>query len=248
VKSQTKALKEQAMENRFTQAFEKAIEQIGLSLQKKFGVKKLKKVWERIGRLKQKYPSVNRLLQIDVEDDAKGTATRIIWQRKPATGVSTHGVYLLRTSLSSSDEQMIWQIYNTTREVESTCRCLKTDLHLRPVFHKTDEATLAHLHLGLLAYWLVSTIRFQLKQKGICSDWRELVRIMNTQKIVTTSMRNTDEEIISIRQCSEPNEKVKLIYDALGYHHKPFIRKKSVLPQTYLKKNQDQLIQQLTQT
>jgi hypothetical protein len=120
VKSQTKGLKEQAMESRFTQAFEKAIEQISLSLQKKFGVKKLKKVWERIGRLKQKYPSVNRLYQIDVEDDAKGTATRIIWQRKAATGVSTHGVYLLRTSLSSSDEQMIWQIYNTIREVEST--------------------------------------------------------------------------------------------------------------------------------
>jgi hypothetical protein len=41
---------------------------------------------------------------------------------------------------------------------------------------------MAHLNLGLLAYWIVTTIRYQLKQKNITSDWRELVRIMNTQK------------------------------------------------------------------
>jgi hypothetical protein len=61
-------------------------------------------------------------------------------------------------------------------------------LELRPVFHRTDEACEARLHLGLLAYWLVSTIRFQLKKEGIHSDWRELVRVMNTQKCVTTTM------------------------------------------------------------
>lgn len=62
------------------------------------------------------------------------------------------------------------------------------DLDLRPIFHKTDEGSMAHLHLGLLAYWLVSTIWYQLKQKSYHHDWREMVRTMNIQKIVTTTI------------------------------------------------------------
>ena len=35
-------------------------------------------------------------------------------------------------------------------------RTLKTDLDLRPIYHKKDDVTMAHLHLGLLAYWVVN--------------------------------------------------------------------------------------------
>ncbi|MDP3360043.1 MAG: transposase [Lutibacter sp.] len=75
------------------------------------------------------------------------------------------GVYFVRTNLQPKDEQTLWSIYNTIREIESTFRTLKTDLDLRPIYYKNDESTMAHLHLGLLAYWLVNSIRYQLKQK-----------------------------------------------------------------------------------
>jgi len=50
---------------------------------------------------------------------------------------------------------LIWLIYNCIREIESSFRCLKTDLDIRPIFHKMEAACDAHLHLGLLAYWIV---------------------------------------------------------------------------------------------
>ena len=58
-------------------------------------------------------------------------------------------------------------IYNVIRTVEETFKTLKTDLDIRPVFHKSDDGTKAHLHLAILAYWVVSTARYILKQKGI---------------------------------------------------------------------------------
>ena len=100
------------------------------------------------------------------------------------------------------------------------------------------EATPAHLHLGLLAYWVVNTVRHQLKLYGVNSQWREIVRIMNTQKCVTTTVQNVRDQWISIRRCSEPEEKVKTIYDALKFKYAPFIRKKSVVPKPILKKNE----------
>ena len=133
---------------------------------------------------------------------------------------------------------MQWTIYNTIREIEATFRTLKTDLDLRPVFHKTDEASMAHLHLGLLAYWVVNTIRHQLKQKSINNEWRDIVRIMNSQKIVTTTMENAYDQQIIIRQCSEPTDQVNKIYTALNYKSKPFSRKKSVVPLSEIKKKE----------
>ncbi len=45
---------------------------------------------------------------------------------------------------------------------------------------------MAHLHLGLLAYWVGNTIRYQLNAKGINHNWTEIKRIDSTQKMVTT--------------------------------------------------------------
>jgi hypothetical protein len=110
---------------------------------------------------------------------------------------------------------------------------------MRPIFHKKDDSTMAHLHLALLAYWVVNTIRFQLKKEGINHQWSETVRIMNTQKAVTTTAQNNCDQIIQIRRCSEPNEKVKLIYQKLNYSSKPFEKRKVVVHKTEFGENEN---------
>lgn len=161
---------------------------------------------------------------------SKGTATAVSCKHKKSEDPDKKaGIYFLRTTLSEFNEKVLWDIYNTIREIEYTFRVLKTDLDLRPIYHKTDEATMAHLHLGILAYWLVSTIRYQLKQKGYKKEWREIVRIMNTQKCVSTTVENSNEQIISVRQCTEPTKKAANIYQLMNYKTAPFYRKKSVV-------------------
>ncbi|WP_301921089.1 IS1634 family transposase [Ferruginibacter sp.] len=228
VHSEAKALKESGMNSRFSQRFEEGLLQIKESITKKNGVKKEHKVWERIGRLKAKYASMHKYYEIVSEADKKGVVTSLTWKQKPVE--KNEGYYLLRTTLDQKEEKTQWTIYNTIREIEATFRTLKTDLDLRPIYHKTDKASMAHLHLGLLAYWVVNTIRHQLKQKDINNEWSDIVRIMNTQKIVTTTMDNDYEQQIVIRQCSEPTEQVSKIYTALKYKPKPFTRRKSVVP------------------
>ena len=147
-----------------------------MCLTKKSGVKTEEKVYERVGRLKQKYPSVSRYYQIDytVETEiVKNRKTKentevrkvkeISWKvRENVEPGEQSGVYFLRTSLNMS-EKVIWMIHNIIREIESSIRTLKTDLDLRPIYHKKDESSMAHLHPGLLAYWVVNKVRYQLK-------------------------------------------------------------------------------------
>lgn len=252
VDSHAKALKEKSMDERFTERFEEELQKIAASLTKKGGVKQEDKVYLRLGRLQQKYPSAYRNYSFDIRADepapvakkedaapAKRIVSSIEWTKNEAYAkAKTHGTYFIRTSLTGLSEELLWQFYNTIREIEATFRCLKTDLDLRPVYHKTDDNVMAHLHLGLLAYWVVNTVRHQLKQGGISSCWGEIVRVMNTQKAVTTTAQNIHGDVISVRRCSEPTEQVKQIYTILKYKYVPFVRKKSVVHKTDLKNKQ----------
>ena len=230
VKSKAKAMKENSMNGLLSQRFEEGIQSVNEGVLKKGGTKKLEKVYERIGRLKQKYPSVYKYYDIIVKDNDEGVATSVSCKhKKGADPDKSAGIYFLRTSLVDIDEKAFWSIYNVIREIEYTFRVLKTDLDLRPIYHKTDGAAIAHLHLGILAYWLVATIRHQLKQKGYKHDWKEIVRTMNTQKCVTTILDNIKGEKISVRQCTEPTQKAKAIYELMNYKTVPFYRKKSVV-------------------
>ena len=80
-----------------------------------------------------------------------------------------------------------------------------------------------------LAYWLVNTIRHQLKAQGITSGRQEIVRIGNTQKMVTTSGQNTFDQVVTVRKCSEHNENQKKILDIIKAKHRPFKKIKSVV-------------------
>jgi transposase len=232
VTSPSKALKESSMHKQFCVHYEEGLALIIKGITTKGGVKKYDKVNQRIGRLAQKYPSVHYLYTISIEKNEKDICTSIAWEKKTQATIdkkNTHGVYFLRTSIDEANEKLVWTVYNCIREIESSIRCLKSDLDLRPIFHKTDDAGKAHIHLGLMAYWILNTVRHQLKNKGIASDWRELMRVMNTQKCVTTSMTNDKGQRLSVRCCSKPEPKVELLYDALNMKHAPFIRKKSVV-------------------
>lgn len=241
VASQDKYETQDSMRRQFEARFEMELEKITTSLQRKGGIKKVAKVHERIGRAREKYPSVQYYYDIEVKtNDNSGTATELAWsknQQRYQSKEATLGMYFLRTSLLLADEVVIWNIYNTIREVESSFRCLKTDLDLRPIYHKSDAGTIAHLHLGLLAYWLVNSIRFKLKTQGINSQWSEIVRIGNTQKILTTYGTNRAGVVIGVRKCSEPNDQLRNIQSMLQIKQRPFAKRKSVVHKPELKKN-----------
>lgn len=248
VQSEAKSLKEGAMFSKFQQGFQERLEAIRKGIKRKGGVKNVERVWERIGRAKEKYPSVHQDYNIEVSVDETGNkAVDLKWERDNISGRSkyNYGVYFLRTSLKLKDEAVIWNIYNTLKELEKSFRTLKSELDIRPIYHKTDKATMAHLHLGILAYWIVNTIRHRLKCQGVHHQWNEIVRIGNTQKVITTIGENKSGQIIETRKSSEPEDKLAEILRILQMQVRPFRKRKSVVHKTTLKKIETQCLRGL---
>ncbi len=225
ITSPSKAMTESSMNKLWRERFETELKKINDGIAKKGGTKLYEKVVERTGRAIQKYPSIARYYAIDYirNEEKPKEMLRVDWNLKDLSAIeSGHGVYFLRTNVETLDERTTWDYYNLIREIECTNRQLKTDLNLRPIYHQTDDRSDAHLFFGLLAYWVVNTIRCQLKREGESCYWTEIVRRMSTQKLVTTEGRNPLGDIVQMRQCSNPSKQATAIYDKLKLKYAPF--------------------------
>ena len=225
INSPAKQLKETSMNRKFKERFEEELKKAKDSLTKKNGTKNYEKVIERVGRARQKYPSISKYYVIDyIPDEANPkNMADIQWRIAVPENVDRDsGIYFLRTNVPTLDEKATWDYYNLIREIECTNRQLKTDLNLRPIHHKKDDRSDAHLFLGLLSYWIVNTIRYKLKQTGEACYWTEIVRRLSTQKAVTTEATNNLGEKVYMRLCSEPNKSADDIYERLKYKKMPF--------------------------
>jgi hypothetical protein len=233
VHSHMKAVKESSMNDHFCDRYEEELDNVARAIHKKGGTKRYGKVMERIGRIKERYPTANKHYEIEVKQQDDIT-TEVTWKRKrkPVNNKPGEGVYFIRTSLPLADEKLVWDIYNTIRQIEEAFRILKTDLSIRPIFHKKDEYTMAHLFLGIIAYTVVHTIRHRLKNYGVHHDWQNIVRVMNTQKAGTITMNRGDGKKLNVRVCSKPTLGAQEIYSAMDYKQMPFYRKKFVFPES----------------
>jgi len=229
VESEAKRKKEASMNLKLKQAFEEDLDSIKSAFSKKGGTKLINKVWERIGRAKQKHNRVSARYKLEVTEK-EGKAIDLTWTitENKIKDDKSKGVYFIRTNYQKTEEGELWDIYNTIREVEATFRSLKSDLNLRPVHHQNDERIEAHLYLTMIAYQLVNTIRYMLKQKDINYDWKNIIRIMSTQKIQTLKLP-TDKKVMHIRKPSTPITEARLIYDATNCKHTQSAVKKYVV-------------------
>ena len=222
--SEGRKKKEQAIVERAGERLEKALGQLHAGLSKPHYTKRLEKVWQRIGRLREKYPKASPHYAIEVEADEPGRkAIAVQWERKPAgNSVATHpGVYCLRTNVTDWDEQRLWSTYVLLTDLEAVFRSLKSELGLRPIYHSKAERSEAHLFLTVLAYQLVQVIRRRLRECGERASWTTLRRRLGGQQRVTAVFRQKQGRVLHVRKATKAELGQQAIYDALGMSASP---------------------------
>ena len=222
--SEGREKKEAAITGRFAERFEVGLTKIRVSLTKPHGEKKTDKITERIGRLKEKSHGIAQHYEIELTKDESGKlVTAIAWSKVPKDGtVATHpGVYCLRSNETSWDEAKLWHTYTMLTDLESVFRSLKSELGLRPIFHKTEERTEGHLFITVLAYQFVQVIRRKLRSKGNKLGWASLRNILSVQQRVTATFTQKDGRTLNIRKATKAEKDLQEIYTALDISAAP---------------------------
>jgi transposase len=226
--SSARAVKENSMKSRFQAYYEAGLKDITASLTKKRGIKKYGRVMERLGRLHEKYPTIARFYQLDVQhndDIVNGISWKIDQEEELQSRFS--GSYYLRSSRSDLEAKELWSLYIMLNRVEDSFRCLKNDLGLRPVYHQKDKRMEGHLFISVLAYHLLASLQKVLTEQGIHYRWDTIRTRMSNQTRVTTSITNQKGERIHIRATTDPEPFHFEIYRALGLPLRPLNTKRS---------------------
>ncbi len=222
--SACRAGKEQGISARFTQRFETALQALHEGLARPRTTKQIDKLWERIGRLKAKSHGVGQHYHIEIDADATGQlATAIRWEHQPVAGTMlTHpGVYCLRTHELTWDAERLWRTYTLLTDLEAVFRSLKSELGLRPIYHRTEARVDGHLFISVLAYQCVQLIRRRLRAHGISERWSTLRDRLAGQCRVTATFRRADGRTLHVRQATRAEPAQLAIIQALGSDPSP---------------------------
>ena len=199
--------KDRAIDTAKASGLEAALAKLQATLSKPRGTQDLATIMERLGRAKQRYARAAQHYEITVATDPEGKlVTAITWLKNilPGSAAAHPGVYCLRTTLVEQDSATLWRTYIMLTELESVFRSLKTDLGLRPVFHRVDRRVEGHLFISVLAYHFVHTLRLQLKEHGINDSWNTLRQTLSTQRRVTATLQRRDGRCVHVRKATRP--------------------------------------------
>jgi len=222
--SELREKKEAAMTKRSCERFESEIAKLAAGLSKPHGIKLITKVFERLGRIKNKYQGVSQHYTINFAyDESQQVVTSMFWEKTPVNNTQlTHpGVYCLRSNVFDMDDSALWHTYTMLTDLESVFRSLKSELGLRPVFHRNDKRVQGHLFITVLAYQAVQAIRYRLKAHGETSSWATLKSIFSVQRRVTASFKQREGRILHVRKSTSAEPKLKLLYEMLGIQSSP---------------------------
>ncbi len=216
--------KDRAIDTAKASGLEAALAKLQASLSKPRSTQDVATIMQRLGRAKQRFARAAQHYEITVATDPEGKrVTAITWIKriKPGSAAAHPGVYCLRTTLVDQDNATLWRTYIMLTELESVFRSLKTDLGLRPVFHRIDRRVEGHLFISVLAYHFVHTLRLQLKAHGVNDSWNTLRQTLATQRRVTVTLQRRDGRTVHVRKATRPKPRHQTLGNILKLEPNP---------------------------
>lgn len=199
----------QKQEIRFLADIEKLAKRIALGR-----LRTLAKIYEAIGRLKERYPRVARYYELAYDQQQSELSCTQDLQRKQKAE-SLDGSYLLKSSRNDLSAEDIWRTYVLLSRVEAAFRAMKSPLCERPIFHHLERRVETHIFLCVLAYHLLVCIERAFLDQGIHTSWETLRTRLSTHQVVTVRLPSTDGRVFSIRRDTRPEQIHRDIYRVL---------------------------------
>jgi transposase len=163
-RSADRARKESAIRKRPLLGLHRSLRRLELLLNKG-RLKNARKADRRLGRLEERYASAWPYLQ-SAEITEENGHPRLVWKwsKERLRHLRLRdGAYLLRSNLEPLEPDLLWRQYIQLTDVEEAFRCLKSELSIRPIWHRTEARVQAHIMVAFLAYCLWVLLKQKLK-------------------------------------------------------------------------------------
>jgi transposase len=172
-------------------------------------------IYKRLGRLEERWPTAWPYLK-EVELSESNLVWK--WDRKKLRSAWLHqGAYLLRTNLIDRDPQMLWRQYIQLTELEAVFRTLKSELNLRPIFHRIQRRIEAHILIAFLGYCLWICLKQKLRAAAGSLTPAQVIQSLKQIILVEVWFDLRKGGRICLPRITQPEAQQQLILHHLGW-------------------------------
>jgi transposase len=218
-RSKERALKEQAMHDRFIKRIEQGIEKLQRACERAQGKDITATIERRIGRMLAQNSRGAAFFAFSTHYDAKVHRTVLNVEKKDGDTQwqrQTEGHYLLRTNITDWEPQRLWEAYINLTDAEEAFRIHKSDLHLRPIWHHKDDRIRAHIFVCFLAFVLWKTFRLMCKNGGLGDEPRRVYNAISKICMVDVVLTTTEGKELKIRTVPRPDKPLQILLHRLN--------------------------------
>jgi len=231
-KSQGRREKEQAIYSRTEERLLLGLEK----LKKRIEAGRLKdpaKINRQIGALRSRHSRAARFYEIELHEFKDGKKG-LCWNREDQDyerQEELFGCYVLRSSKQDLSAEKLWHLYMTLTRAEDGFKALKSNLGLRPNYHRIEKRVDAHVFITTLAYHLLQHIMYTLRQNGDNRSWQTIRRVLQTHCYTTIILPTRYGAIYRIHKPGLPEERHKQIYRPFGVQCRNLPQTRTVVKQ-----------------
>ena len=126
------------------------------------------------------------------------------------------GHYLLRSNLQGGDPAVLWERYVQLTQIESVFRSLKSELGIRPVYHRLEHRVDAHILVAFLAYCLQVTLKNRLKIHAPGLTPAAVLEKLAAIQMIDVHVPTTDGRMLIMPRYTQPEADVRILLDRLA--------------------------------
>jgi transposase len=206
--------KETAILNRFIVRLETGLNKLKEQAEKG-RLRDQQKAERRIGRLLERNSRAASIFDVTVTETGTGKNKRLDIdvrrnEERYQWALQSGGSYILRTNWKEADPKTIWKRYIQLTEVEDAFRTEKHDLGMRPIYHRKQDRTQAHILVCFLSLAMWRTLQQWMKASGLGAAPRKLIEEMREVRSLDVLLPAKDKTI-RLRVVSTPTKQLKVL-------------------------------------
>jgi len=215
-RSRDRLEKERAILARFANRIEEGLEKIAQACQRRRApLRDRLELGKRLGALLKANSRASRLFDTRVEE-LPHDRLHLSWTRKNADGTSwaerTAGHYLLRAHLGGQlTPDQFWHAYIQLTRIEDAFRKFKSNLAVRPIFHKTQPRVHAHIFLSFLSLVMLQTFELHLDNAGLGRSPQKVLAELRAWNSMDVILPTTDGRYLRRRVIATPQPALKTL-------------------------------------
>lgn len=221
-RSASRMEKEKAMHERFSKRIEEGLLSLARRIEKSQTPLERGKLERQIGRLLERNSRASARYSISISEDHSVKAKlKLNWNTRSEWddwARLSEGTYILRSNIRDWTDEELWKTYVQLSEAEAAFRVQKSDLCIRPIWHRKQHRIKAHVLICFLAYALWKTLQKWQSRAGLGDSPRtiltELSRIHSAD--IVLPLADGSKREMRLRCVVRPEREQALLLQRLG--------------------------------